>query len=167
MCDRGCKGVQPEWNWCLFPILRNVVTREEAMDTDNARRNMTDTAEQVFRIDKSNHEWGINILKTKVLKACYCKLLHFFWVFLLPWTIIEERVLFIVICRDLINAPEHMRYIGWWIHYGLFVHVPAAESTVLSNSEFKRMDITSFSGLNGLNSCMVISPYLTQLSGSE
>lgn len=36
----------------FFPILRNVVTREEAMDTDNARRNMTDTAEQVFRLIK-------------------------------------------------------------------------------------------------------------------
>lgn len=37
----------------FFPILRNVVTREEAMDTDNARRNMTDTAEQVFRLIKA------------------------------------------------------------------------------------------------------------------
>lgn len=36
----------------FFPILRNVVTREEAMHTDNARRNMTDTAEQVFRLIK-------------------------------------------------------------------------------------------------------------------
>ena len=36
----------------FFPILRNVVTREEAMDTDNARRNMADTAEQVFRLIK-------------------------------------------------------------------------------------------------------------------
>lgn len=36
----------------FFPILRNVVTREEAMDTDNAHRNMTDTAEQVFRLIK-------------------------------------------------------------------------------------------------------------------
>ncbi len=37
----------------FFPILRNVVTREEAMDTDNAHRNMTDTAEQVFRLIKA------------------------------------------------------------------------------------------------------------------
>lgn len=37
----------------FFPILRNVVTREEAMHTDNARRNMTDTAEQVFRLIKA------------------------------------------------------------------------------------------------------------------
>ena len=36
----------------FFQILRNVVTREEAMDTDNAHRNMTDTAEQVFRLIK-------------------------------------------------------------------------------------------------------------------
>lgn len=36
----------------FFPILRNVVTREEATHTDNARRNMTDTAEQVFRLIK-------------------------------------------------------------------------------------------------------------------
>ncbi|MCI5612686.1 MAG: glycerate kinase [Roseburia sp.] len=37
----------------FFPILRNVVTREESMHTDNARRNMTDTAEQVFRLIKA------------------------------------------------------------------------------------------------------------------
>ena len=36
----------------FFPILRNVVTREEAMHTYNAHRNMTDTAEQVFRLIK-------------------------------------------------------------------------------------------------------------------
>ena len=36
----------------FFPILRNVVTREEAMHTDNAHRNMTDTAEQAFRLIK-------------------------------------------------------------------------------------------------------------------
>ena len=34
----------------FFPILRRVVTRTEAMDSDNARNNMTDTAEQVFRL---------------------------------------------------------------------------------------------------------------------
>lgn len=34
----------------FFPILRSVVTLEEAMDPENARRNMTDTAEQVFRL---------------------------------------------------------------------------------------------------------------------
>ena len=37
----------------FFPILQNVVTREESMHTDNARRNMTDTAEQVFRLIKA------------------------------------------------------------------------------------------------------------------
>lgn len=36
----------------FFPILRNVVTREEAMQAENARRNMMDTAEQVFRLIK-------------------------------------------------------------------------------------------------------------------
>ena len=34
----------------FFPILRSVVTLEEAMDPENARRNMADTAEQVFRL---------------------------------------------------------------------------------------------------------------------
>ena len=34
----------------FFPILRKVVTREEAMNTEAARKNMTDTAEQVFRL---------------------------------------------------------------------------------------------------------------------
>lgn len=37
----------------FFPILRNVVTREEAMQAENALRNMTDTAEQVFRLIKA------------------------------------------------------------------------------------------------------------------
>ena len=34
----------------FFPILRSVVTREEAMDPENARKNMADTAEQIFRL---------------------------------------------------------------------------------------------------------------------
>ena len=34
----------------FFPILRGVVTLEEAMNTENAYRNMADTAEQVFRL---------------------------------------------------------------------------------------------------------------------
>lgn len=34
----------------FFPILRSVVTLEEAMDPENASRNMADTAEQVFRL---------------------------------------------------------------------------------------------------------------------
>lgn len=33
----------------FFPILRSVVSLEEAMQTENARRSMTDTVEQVFR----------------------------------------------------------------------------------------------------------------------
>lgn len=36
----------------FFPILRSVGTLEEAMDTENARNNMADTAEQVFRLIK-------------------------------------------------------------------------------------------------------------------
>lgn len=34
----------------FFPILRSVVTLEEAMKTENAQNNMTDTVEQVFRL---------------------------------------------------------------------------------------------------------------------
>lgn len=36
----------------FFPILRGVVTLAEAMDSANARRNMSDTVEQVFRLMK-------------------------------------------------------------------------------------------------------------------
>lgn len=34
----------------FFPILRNIVTLEEAIDRDNAAANMADTVEQVFRL---------------------------------------------------------------------------------------------------------------------
>lgn len=34
----------------FFPILRRIVTLEEAMKTDTAKQNLTDTAEQVFRL---------------------------------------------------------------------------------------------------------------------
>ena len=51
----GC--VTPEARLCnahgidaFFPILRDLVTREAAMDPENARRNLSDTAEQVFRL---------------------------------------------------------------------------------------------------------------------
>lgn len=37
----------------FFPILRGVVSLEEAMDTENARKNMSATAEQVFRLIKT------------------------------------------------------------------------------------------------------------------
>ena len=37
----------------FFPVLRSVVTLEEAMNTDNAMHNMADTAEQVFRLIKT------------------------------------------------------------------------------------------------------------------
>ncbi len=44
----NCGGID-----AFFPILRSVVTLEEAMDPDNARKNMTATAEQVFRLIKA------------------------------------------------------------------------------------------------------------------
>ncbi len=51
----GC--VTPEANICnqhgidaFFPILRTVVTLEEAMNTENAKKNMADTVEQVFKL---------------------------------------------------------------------------------------------------------------------
>lgn len=34
----------------FFPIIRNITTKKEAMNTQNARRNLSDTVEQVFRI---------------------------------------------------------------------------------------------------------------------
>lgn len=34
----------------FFPILPRILTFEEAMDTENARYNMTHTTEQVFRV---------------------------------------------------------------------------------------------------------------------
>ena len=34
----------------FFPILRRIVTLEEAMQSDNAKQNLTDTTEQVFRL---------------------------------------------------------------------------------------------------------------------
>lgn len=34
----------------FFPIMRSVVTLDEAMDTENAKNNMSDTVEQVFRL---------------------------------------------------------------------------------------------------------------------
>ena len=37
----------------FFPILRNIVTLQEAMDHDNAEKNMIATVEQVFRTIKT------------------------------------------------------------------------------------------------------------------
>ncbi len=37
----------------FFPIVRGATSLEEAMDTDNAYRNLSDTAEQVFRLIKT------------------------------------------------------------------------------------------------------------------
>lgn len=34
----------------FFPIVRGAVSLEEAMQTDHAKQNMTDTVEQVFRM---------------------------------------------------------------------------------------------------------------------
>ena len=36
----------------FFPILRGVVSLQEAMDSANAHKNMADTVEQVFRVVK-------------------------------------------------------------------------------------------------------------------
>ncbi len=54
-------SVTPEATICnqhgidaFFPILRSVVTLEEAMKSENAKKNMTDTVEQVFRL-LNNH----------------------------------------------------------------------------------------------------------------
>lgn len=38
-----------------FPILRGVVSLQEAMEQDNARSNMTAAVEQVFRLVKCLH----------------------------------------------------------------------------------------------------------------
>lgn len=35
-----------------FPITRSIVSLEEALDKDNARKNMINTVEQVFRVLK-------------------------------------------------------------------------------------------------------------------
>lgn len=40
----------------FFPILRRVVTLDEAMNPENAKKNLTDTAEQVFRLWRICHE---------------------------------------------------------------------------------------------------------------
>lgn len=40
----------------FFPILRSVVSLDEAMDPENAKNNLADTAEQVFRLWKICHE---------------------------------------------------------------------------------------------------------------
>lgn len=42
----------------FFPILRGVVTLEEAMKPENAKANMTDTVEQVFRLLKTAEKNG-------------------------------------------------------------------------------------------------------------
>jgi glycerate kinase len=56
----GCIGAgAAECNSCgidaYFPIVRQPVTSEQAMDPDNARKNLSDTAEQVFRMIKAGH----------------------------------------------------------------------------------------------------------------
>ncbi|WP_313345471.1 glycerate kinase family protein [Lacrimispora sp.] len=39
-----------------FPILRTITTLEEAMKTENAKRNLSDTAEQVYRLYRKGRE---------------------------------------------------------------------------------------------------------------
>ena len=34
----------------FFPILRRIVTLEEAMESDAAKQNLSDTVEQIFRL---------------------------------------------------------------------------------------------------------------------
>ena len=34
----------------FFPVLRGITTLEEAMKNENAKRNLADTAEQVYRL---------------------------------------------------------------------------------------------------------------------
>ena len=53
-------AVAPEARLCLeqgidayFPIVRGPISREEAMEKERARRNMKETAEQVFRLISS------------------------------------------------------------------------------------------------------------------
>lgn len=45
----GAKKVNEHGIDAFFPILRSVVTLEEALDKNNAAKNLTDTTEQVFR----------------------------------------------------------------------------------------------------------------------
>ena len=52
---RACNGGGID---AYFPILRGVVTLQEAMDHDNAERNMIATVEQVFRLVKTMHQDG-------------------------------------------------------------------------------------------------------------
>lgn len=47
MCNE--KGID-----AFFPILRSIITLEDAMAPENARKNMSDTAEQVFRLLNMN-----------------------------------------------------------------------------------------------------------------
>lgn len=47
---RACNGGGID---AYFPILRGVVTLQEAMEHDSAERNMIDTVEQVFRLVKT------------------------------------------------------------------------------------------------------------------
>ena len=39
-----------------FPILRTITTLEEAMESENAKRNLSDTAEQVYRLYRKGTE---------------------------------------------------------------------------------------------------------------
>ncbi len=55
--DRNYPGAAADAALCneagidaFFPIVRSAVSLEEAMDKENARKNMADTAEQVFRL---------------------------------------------------------------------------------------------------------------------
>lgn len=47
---KGAKACNAEGIDAFFPIVRGVTTLEEAMDADNAKENMVDSVEQVFRL---------------------------------------------------------------------------------------------------------------------
>ncbi len=62
----GCTGGGAELcNSCgidaFFPVLRKITSLEDAMDKDNARKNLSDTAEQVFRAIKISEQLGDKI----------------------------------------------------------------------------------------------------------
>lgn len=45
----------------FFPIIRGVCVLEDAMNSENARRNLTDTAEQAFRVMRISSKMKISL----------------------------------------------------------------------------------------------------------
>ncbi len=50
MVDQGANICNNYGIDAFFPIVRELVTKEDAKNHDNAYRNLADTAEQVFRV---------------------------------------------------------------------------------------------------------------------